>query len=413
MTERKPPRIEDAPGLVWRARKETWVATWQARSDIIKAGFAPQTARLWDGAEPTDAERLYIAGRCRQLQAEMLLFSRQGGFVVDHSVTTLRDLLNKYQTDPASRHNKKRYHVRINHDSMLKRISEKHGETMLAEIKARTVLLWHDDWTHGGRKLAIGHSFIGHLRTMFGFGATMLENADCERLCAVMHHLRFANTQARTEVLTAEQATAIREKAREVGFFSIALGQAFQFDLMLRQKDVIGEWVPITEPGISDFVYKPKGKWLRGIRWEEISPNMILRHTTSKKDKPLEVDLGLAPMVQEELKHLTDFHGGRRPEKGPIVICETTAMPWVASEYRRKWRLLADLCGVPKAVRNMDSRAGAISEATEAGAELEHVRHAATHSDISMTQRYSRKSQEKIANVQRLRLEHRNKPKAE
>jgi site-specific recombinase XerD len=57
----------------------------------------------------------------------------------------------------------------------------------------------------------------------------------------------------------------------------------------------------------------------------------------------------------------------------------------------------------------MDSRAGAISEATDAGADLEHVRHAATHSDIAMTQRYSRGSEDKIAGVQRLRAEHRSK----
>ena len=53
--------------------------------------------------------------------------------------------------------------------------------------------------------------------------------------------------------------------------------------------------------------------------------------------------------------------------------------------------------------------AGAISEATDAGAELEHVRHAATHSDISMTLRYSRGGNEKTAGVMRLRAEHRAK----
>jgi len=31
MIERTPPRIEGAPGLVWRERKKTWVAYWQAR----------------------------------------------------------------------------------------------------------------------------------------------------------------------------------------------------------------------------------------------------------------------------------------------------------------------------------------------------------------------------------------------
>lgn len=86
---------------------------------------------------------------------------------------------------------------------------------------------------------------------------------------------------------------------------------------------------------------------------------------------------------------------------------------WEARWLRRKWRALADACGIPKAVRNMDSRAGAITEASDAGAQLEHIRHAATHSDIGMTQRYSRNSDDKITNVQIARVEFRKRPKNE
>lgn len=412
MSDRNPPKIEDAPGLVWRPRKNGWVAYWQARSDLVKAGFQPQTSRLWDGVEPSKLEADHIATQCRRLQAEMLTFSRAGEYVTDTTVKTLRDLVNAYQNDPASTHRKKRYHTRRNHEHGLKRMVEAYGDTLLSDIKARTVLLWHDRWTEGGRKISIGHMYVAHLRTMFGFGATMLENDDCERLCGVMHHMRFPMGRPREDVLTAEQALAIRNKAREIGWFSIALAQAIQFDLMLRQKDVLGEWVPLSEPGISDTVHDAvgAGKWIRGLRWEEIDDNLILRHMTSKKDKPMEADLKLAPMVLEELEHLLKFLG-EKPAKGPLLICEATARPWKAVEFRRKWRVVADLCGIPKGVQNRDSRAGAITEATDAGADLEHVRHAATHSDISMTQRYSRKSNEKTAVVQRLRLEHRNKPK--
>jgi hypothetical protein len=52
----------------------------------------------------------------------------------------------------------------------------------------------------------------------------------------------------------------------------------------------------------------------------------------------------------------------------------------------------------------MDNRAGAIIEATDADADLEHVRHAATHSDMAMTQRYSRGAEDKIASVQIARI---------
>ena len=57
----------------------------------------------------------------------------------------------------------------------------------------------------------------------------------------------------------------------------------------------------------------------------------------------------------------------------------------------------------------MDSRAGAITEATDAAADLESVRHAATHSDIQQTQRYSRGDADKAAKVLRIRAEHRSK----
>jgi hypothetical protein len=61
----------------------------------------------------------------------------------------------------------------------------------------------------------------------------------------------------------------------------------------------------------------------------------------------------------------------------------------------------------------MDARAGAISEAVSSGARLELVRHAATHSNISMTQRYDRDAAEATASVMRTRVEGRNKPKTD
>jgi hypothetical protein len=97
------------------------------------------------------------------------------------------------------------------------------------------------------------------------------------------------------------------------------------------------------------------------------------------------------------------------PAAGPVIVCEYSKVPWLPGEFRRKWRMVARSIGIPDEVRNMDSRAGGISEATGAGADIEHVRHAATHSSIQMTQRYSRQAEEKIANVQRVRVASRTK----
>jgi hypothetical protein len=408
-------KIDDAPGLVIRMHKKGWKCLWRARADIIAKGFKPKSEQVWLGQEPTAAEIAQIQDACRRLQDEMLAFGRGTQFEMDAFDGTLGSLIRCYQTDPQSTYHKLRFHTRVNHNGNYRRIIEAYGHTALKDINGRLLLAWHKEWSEDGKYVSAGHSFIARLRTLCTFGFTMLDDVESERVGNVLGKMRFPNTRPRTVVLTAQHAEAIRAKARDMAYFSIALAQALQFELMLRQKDVIGEYVPISDPGLSDFVSKNKnhGKWLRGLRWSEIDENLILRHETSKKGKTLVVDLKLAPMVMDEIKFIKEYYG-EIPTSGPVVIAEGTGEPWHASEFRRQWRRLATFAGVPKGVTNMDSRAGAISEATAAGADLEHVKHAATHSDISMTQRYSRQGEEKIAKVQLARIEERkNKNRTE
>lgn len=427
----QPPKLgHAAPGLVWRKRKDGWVATWQARTDIINRGYTPKSWPVWIGAEPSSAEALEISTRCQHLQFEMLAWSRgvapppapePEGFA-----GSLKYLVHCYRTDKDSPYQKNRYHVRLNRDSMLRRIVAKHGDLALSEIKARLLLAWHKEWSLDGQRLATGSAFIGQLRALFSFGATLLEDPDCERLCGVMHKMRFPGTKARGVSVTAEQANAVRIKARrQFGWGSIALAQAFQFEGTLRQKDVIGEFVPLSEPGISEIIVRGQ-KWLRGIVWQEIDDNLILRHVTSKKQKLAQVDLKLAPMVLEELQLMVGdeplivvdettkkvtINRSLLPASGPVISNEISATPWSGNEYRRKWRKIAKAAGIPDNVWNMDSRSGAISEAIQAGASLEMVRHAAVHSDVSQTADYDRSQAEATAKVMKLRMENRNKPK--
>lgn len=428
----KPPQIDNAPGLTWRVRKYGWEARWRARADLVGAGFLPKNRRLWistkEQPELTEAAILSIQDQCNSLQSEMLVWGRGGvpsSMVFDGTVASLARC---YQTDADSRYRKVRFKTRGYYDRLIARLIRDHGDEPLSTIKARQLLRWHEDWTAGG-KVSMAHSLMGMFRTLVGFGATFLEDAECERLSVAMHRMRFAMGKARTETLTADQVVAIRKEAHRQDLPSIALAQALQFELMLRQKDVIGEWVPIPEPGHS-AITNGNEKWLRGVRWNEVDQNLILRHITSKRQKEIVVYLKLAPMVVEELNQsypgcviqreithpitkevsiLTTVNRDLLPSSSAIILCERTQMPWDDGDFRRRWRVIADACGIPKTVRNMDSRASGITEATDAGAELEHVRHAATHGDISMTQRYSRASTEKTAGVMVKRVAHRNK----
>lgn len=407
------PTLDNAPGLTWRPlKRHRWMARWQCRRDIANKGFKPKTHWLWQGTEPTKLEIAFMQEQCQRLQNEMLIFARGGIPVVAAFDGTVRGLIASYQNDPDSPYHKLRYGSRTQYDCMLNRIEREIGNEMLSNMKARFFLRLYDQWSANGAKPTNGHHHITMLRLIINFGATYLEDDQCERLSGVLHSMKFKMGKPREERLTVEQVNAIRDKAHEVGRPSIALAQAFQFDCILRQKDVIGEWVPISEAPLSDVV-AGNMKWLRGIQWQEIDANMILSHVTSKRDKKLNVPLSKAPMVMQEFDRLFPHFKtqGRAalPASGPVIVSEYSRIPWGDEEYRRQWRKLATAAGVPKTVRNMDSRAGGITEATEAGAQLEHVRHAATHGDIGMTQRYSRGADDKIAIVMDLRSAHRNK----
>jgi hypothetical protein len=427
MDEKQPPKMaHEAPGLVWRTRAKGWAATWQARTDLVSDGYLPKSVTLWSGTEPTEIEFAHIATQCQQYQAEMLMWGRGVELPTSSFTGSLQSLVQCYRIDADSPYQKNRYHVRVNRDSMLRRISARHGHERLPDIKARILLGWHRDWSMAGTRLATASAFIGQLRALFSYGATLLEDPDCERLCGVMHKMRFQGTKARGVSLTAEQATQVRIKAREhFGWHSLALGQAFQFEGTLRQKDVIGEFVPLSEPGVSAVIVNDQ-KWLRGIVWQEIDENLILRHITSKKQKMTQVDLKLAPMVIEELQCLAGeeplimvdeitkrviVNRHLLPASGPVVICDTNGLPWTGNEYRRKWRLVARSCGIADNVWNMDSRSGAISEAIQAGVPMEFVRHAAVHSDLSQTSDYDRSQAEANAKSMQMRMDNRNKPK--
>lgn len=297
---------------------------------------------------------------------------------------TLGDVARQYQTDPLSSFHKLRFHVRRNHEALLRRVISCHGATPLADITGRTLVAWHAEWAADG-KIAMGHAFTAQIRTLCGFGFTLLADEQCRRLCEVLNKLRFAMAPARTDRITAQQAEDVRMWAHIVGWHSIAMAQAFQFELMLRQKDVIGEWVPEIERGESSLHWRSQ-KWMRGINWSEISDDLILTHITSKRQKPVVVDLKLAPMVMEELEFLDEIPA----DDEPLILCESTCMPYATPEFRRKWRIVADYAGVPKNVRNMDSRSGGVSEAFEANVPGERIQKAATHSNIGTTQRYNR-----------------------
>lgn len=407
----RPPRPETpdglkTPGLAWRPRRDGWVAYWQARTDKIEAGFRTKNVRIWpthdNGGAPTREDWLSIASRCEILQGEMLAWGRP--VQVLDPVTlydgTLGSLINVYTSDNDSPYKELRYHSRVPYDGRLEILRATVGSARMHALSFRDMKRWYEAFrrpaTEGGAdRIARGHALMTTVRIVIAYGA-MLEIPDCKRMSDILSKMEFQNPQKRTEFLTAAQAIAIRAEAHRQGLHSIAIAQAFQYELMIRQKDAIGEWIPRSEPGTA-AVFDGKDKWLHGIDWSNVSNDLILTKRISKSlrgrratvikesGKTESFDLTAYPMIMEELALIP---GDRR--QGPIVICESTGLPWRMKTFRTKWREIATAAGIPKTVQNRDSRAGGVTEAMDSGAPPDQVRRHAAHSQLSTTLGYSR-----------------------
>ena len=217
---------------------------------------------------------------------------------------------------------------------------------------------------------------------MIAYGVT-LGYDDCFRADTILGKLRFPTPPARRSRMTFEQVKAVRETAHAMGLGSIALATVLQFELSLRQKDVIGEWepAPLIEGGI---VHKDT-RWANGLQWSDIDSTIVLRKTHTKTGAYVEFDLKLYPTILEEIERVP-----REKRIGPMIISERTGEPYKHRTFTQTWRKVADKAGMPKAVWNMDARAGAISEAYEAGAGETDVMKHAGHKNRQTSARYNR-----------------------
>lgn len=145
--------------------------------------------------------------------------------------------------------------------------------------------------------------------------------------------------------------------------------------------------------------------WLPGLTWEIIQGGRAAGET-SKTDHAFDFDLSLYPLVQLAIAAVP-----AEERKGPLVITNS-GEPIGALIHSRNWRKLADAVGVPANVWNRDSRAGGVTEATDADAPFESVRPRAQRSDVPTMARNWRNAAKKTAEVARIRAASRrqNKP---
>jgi len=339
---------------------------------------------------------------------------------------TWRSLFRLYQTHDKSKFKKLRYAQQVDYARRIRVIDEAIGQVRVSRTTWLDLIRWDEEFAaphDGGRpKRATARLYMKILKQVALFGKLALpDNSGCAKLIEIMRDMAEQRTFAsgrrqRKEYLTYPQAVHHCDASHDEGFGSIALAQALMFECGMRPKDVIGEWVPRSEPGVTD-VFSGGSKWLMGARWEEVDENFIWTHRLSKsvpRDGIMDSEIGKTepyellefPLVRNELQRIAPLNRANFPASGPVIVSESTGRPWSASRFRDRWRKIARKAGIPDNIQNRDSRAGAATEADSiTEVPREKVKRMLGHSKEETTAIYQRESMHIRTEIARGRAE--------
>jgi hypothetical protein len=247
----------------------------------------------------------------------------------------------------------------------------------------------------GPERVKRAHDAIAMLRAALHFGHA-LGHRECGELAEGLSRIRFERSSRRTSAMTVEHARKFIETALARGDdrgLYMAIGVACQFETMLRQIDVIGEW------SIKDG----REVWSGAFAWENL-PGGVLRLRTSKTGSPIVHDLTKLDLLWPLMRQVPQI------DRVGAVVKGEGGLPIRTRSYRKWFAEIRAEAGLPTTLWAMDARAGAVTEALDLGADLTDVSRAATHATVTMTRRYDRETEEAAARVAEARKRGRNRP---
>lgn len=387
MAEIKRPQSK---GLKWRKRAgRPDVAYWFASPEAVQEGYSVKSVNL---SRSQHDERLLL-DRAERLQREMVAWLAGRKKSETRFDGTFETLLKVYQTDPESdfRTVLKPGTVKV-YTTYLKKLIDHIGHLRVDEVDGRDVKRWFAQWRipqdgPSRDQIPAARMMLAVLKAAISFGI-ICRFTGCPEFKAILAELEFDMVPSRTFAPTADQIIAARKAAHAAGEPRRALAYAIQFETTLRQWDVIGQWVDLSDPKPSAII-RGRKKWI-GPMWSAIDKNLILakvRPTKTEDTTEVEVsfDLSVCPMVTEELALIPEDK-----RVGPLIIKEANGLPYFYEDFRLSWRKDATAAGLPKTLWNRDLRAGGITEGGKAGAAKDDRRKLAGHAREETTEIYDR-----------------------
>jgi integrase len=398
-----------APQLVW----DRGVPIWRATRAAIKAGFPTKRVNLKFFAN----EEAALITRCHRLTAEQnewLSGHRNRDPLFDGTVGSV---IKFWQTESTSPYHAIQASSRHPYDVYARLIIETVGARRVDALDARDLRRWHGEWSapvceSGKPRIAAARTAVIVLKNALTFAAGS-RKPGCAELLTILRDIKFPAPRPRQEAPTAAQIIAARNAAHDLGHAPAALAYALQYEGLIRQWDVIGKWVPLSDKPPS-LIIDGRSKWL-GPMWAQIDEHNILRYAPSKTlattGAEVVLDLNKLPMVMVELGKVS-----KEARRGPLIVNPRTDLPYRHEYFRVVWDKVRRLTGIPKEVWNRDTRAGGVTEARQAaspaepGNILEDVAKQAGHSSKRTTAKvYDRDRLEASRRVAKARAAYRDK----
>lgn len=427
------PASSDTPGLkrgrVLQDGTPLWY--WMARQVVRDIrGYPDKCVALPRGASHEQLGELCRA-HTASLQAWLAQLDADPDSASDAQLVanyngTMESAIAVYRGHTMSPFNEVKASTRKTYNDSLKVIEGTVAKRAIGRLNLIDAKRWYKEWRKpaatkpdpatgvqpppGPERIDRAHDAISMVRQLVGF-CTALGFKDCTQFGKRLAKGEFAKGVGRDQAMTYPQAFAFVRTVLDLGnrdvipawrALSMAIGVAAQFELGVRQMDVIGEWrqaVLETEHAI----YDNDGKmWIGSFRWDTV-PGWKWRLKTSKNKSPTIFTLSDYPLLFPLLERVP------HDERVGSIVKGEHGLPVRAVMYRRWFRKYARLAGIPDQVWNMDSRAGAATEAEEAGVDTTLIQGLLTHTDARMTEHYIRRRERGNKVIAKARVEHRAK----
>jgi len=319
-----------------------------ASSTIVSEIDAALSALDQQREDLIELRKMAIRRHGEPISANTVTYPQTSSIAAEGGTETVASLIARYQEVPESSFHQLQFRTRVHYGHLMRRLEKDIGGEAIGALTTERLNKAHADWAAPGT-VSMANSLIVMLRILATYGASDSNNRACRELKMNLQDVRFERPEQQSQALTDEQADLIISKAHEMGHHSIAFAQAFRTDCGLKQKDVIGDWVPFGE-AVESNVSDGNLRWVSGLLWSEIDSKLILRHRLSNRGKLIELDLTNYPRVIKEIRRNAGLTAARK--QGPVIVQEGKEVPWRPNEFRRFWRKIAVAAGIPKEVKN-------------------------------------------------------------